>query len=88
MRRLIWAFAGRAYHIVGNLMSRLINVFSYQVKKSGDNKNNVKNGPRTAKRIKSLRVLMGMAAFKRTSLQKVFLVRYLLYNLQLKLHSL
>ena len=24
MRRLIWAFAGRTYHIVGNLMSRLI----------------------------------------------------------------
>ena len=64
-------------------MSRLINVFSYQVKKSGYNKDNVKNGPRYAKRIKALRVLMVMAAFKRTSLQKVFLVRYLLYNLQL-----
>ena len=24
MRRLIWGFAGRIYHIVGNLMSRLI----------------------------------------------------------------
>ena len=24
MRRLVWAFAGRTYHIVGNLMSRLI----------------------------------------------------------------
>ena len=24
MRRLIWAFTGRTYHIVGNLMSRLI----------------------------------------------------------------
>ena len=24
MRRLIWAFAGRTYHIAGNLMSRLI----------------------------------------------------------------
>ena len=24
MRRLIWGFAGRTYHIVGNLMSRLI----------------------------------------------------------------
>ena len=23
MRRLIWGFAGRTYHIVGNLMSRL-----------------------------------------------------------------
>ena len=23
MRRLIWAFAGRTYHIVGNLISRL-----------------------------------------------------------------
>ena len=23
MRRLVWAFAGRIYHIVGNLMSRL-----------------------------------------------------------------
>ena len=24
MRRLIWGFAGRTYHIVGNLMSQLI----------------------------------------------------------------
>ena len=24
MRGLVWAFAGRAYHIVGNLMLRLI----------------------------------------------------------------
>ena len=23
MRRLLWGFAGRTYHIVGNLMSRL-----------------------------------------------------------------
>ena len=24
MRRLVWEFAGRTYHIVGNLMSRLL----------------------------------------------------------------
>ena len=28
MRRLIWGFAGRTYHIVGNLMSRLICEYS------------------------------------------------------------
>ena len=28
MRRLVWAFAGRIYHIVGNLMPRL-NYFNY-----------------------------------------------------------
>ena len=27
MRRLIWGFAGRTYHIVGNLMSRLSHKF-------------------------------------------------------------
>ena len=26
MRRLLWAFAGLTYHIVGNLMSRLKNI--------------------------------------------------------------
>ena len=30
MRRLVWAFTGRTYHIVGNLMSRLNYVFVYQ----------------------------------------------------------
>ena len=27
MRKLVWAFAGRIYHIVGNLISRLIMPF-------------------------------------------------------------
>ena len=27
MHRLVWAFVGRTYHIVGNLMSRLIYAF-------------------------------------------------------------
>ena len=31
MRRLIWGFAGRTYHIVGNLMSQLIVDTSYKV---------------------------------------------------------
>ena len=33
MRRLIWGFADRTYHIVGNLVSRLINVFFDQYAK-------------------------------------------------------
>ena len=28
MRRLVWAFASRTYHIVGNLMSRLLSCWS------------------------------------------------------------
>ena len=31
MHRLIWAFAGRTYHIVGNLMSRLIYTEQYNL---------------------------------------------------------
>ena len=30
MRRLIWGFAGRTYHITGNLMSRLMYVVGTQ----------------------------------------------------------
>ena len=36
MRRPIWAFAGRTYHIVGNLMSRLIKFQSYRVNRRVD----------------------------------------------------
>ena len=32
MRRLVWAFAGRTYHIVGNLMSRLNYVVVFYTK--------------------------------------------------------
>ena len=32
MRRLIWAFAGRTYHVVGNIMLRLI-CFSWEIRK-------------------------------------------------------
>ena len=32
MRRLVWAFAGHTYHIVGNLISGLIDVASYHLK--------------------------------------------------------
>ena len=31
MRRLIWGFAGRTYHIVGNLMHWLIYVYVYSL---------------------------------------------------------
>ena len=31
MRRLIWGFAGRTYHIVGNLMHRLIYYYNIRV---------------------------------------------------------
>ena len=31
MRRLIWGFAGRTYHIVGNLMSQLNNFFKLEM---------------------------------------------------------
>ena len=37
MRRLVWAFAGRTYHIVGNFMSRLNNIFEYYVSNRNSN---------------------------------------------------